>query len=161
MTQFDDLNEALTALKSEIKSATTVTQAVSRLGAAADAMGQHAESVETQLQACEQRIKAVDESIAGLSKTIETIGEKTVGQWKEAVTTVLAGAGAEYVDAVTSQVKEAGEGFSESVVALRAEWTQREASLKRARKWIWILGSVIAVIVLGIAATVTLAMLSM
>ena len=154
MSQFDDLNEALAALKAEMKTATTATQAVSRLGEAADAMGQHASVVEARLKACEGQIAAIDQSIAGVNQSIENLSTRTLNQWKEAVTAVLAGSGGEYVDAVASQVKEAGEGFSESIAALRGEWAQREQALKRAKKWIWILSSILAFVVLGIAAVI-------
>jgi uncharacterized coiled-coil protein SlyX len=160
MSQFDDLNEALAALKTEMRTATTATQAVSRLGEAADAMGHHATTVEARLKACEDRIAAVDQSIAGVNQSIEALGQKTVSQWKEAITAVLAGSGSEYVDAVTSQVKEAGEGFSASIAALRAEWSQREQALKRAKKWIWILSSILALLVLGIAGVIASGILS-
>lgn len=160
MSQFDDLNEALAALKSEMRTATTATQAVSRLGEAADAMGQHATAVEARLKACEGRIATIDQSIAGVNQSIEGLSTRTVNQWKEAVAAVLAGSGGEYVDAVASQVKEAGEGFSESIAALRGEWAQRELALKRAKKWIWILSSVLAVLLVGIAAVIASGILS-
>lgn len=154
MSQFEDLNQALAALKDEMQTATTATQAVSRLGEAADAMGQHAAAVEARLKACEDRLAAIEQSIAGVDQSIEKLGEKTAGQWKEAITAVLAGSGTEYVDAVASQVKEAGEGFSESIAALRAEWSQRQDVLNRAKKWIWILSFVLGFTVLGVAVVV-------
>lgn len=159
MSQFDDLNEALAALKTEIKTAATATQAVSRLGEAATAMTKHAGAFEAQLKDCESRITILDQSIAAVNQSVEKLGEKTARQWKEAVTAVLAGSGTEYVDAVASQVKVAGEGFSKSISALRAEWTQREAALRRAKKWIWILCSVLVIavcVIAGISAFVFL-----
>ena len=93
---------------------------------------------------------AIDQSIAAVNKSIENLSTRTLNQWKEAVTAVLAGSEGEYVDAVASQVKEAGEGFSQSIAALRGEWAQREQALKRAKKWIWFLSSTLAVILLGI-----------
>jgi chromosome segregation ATPase len=126
MPQFDDLNEALAALKVEMRKATTATQAVTRLGEAADAVGQHVSSVETRLHACEISIAAVDDSILGVNQSIEKLGKQSVQQWKEATTDVLADSGSNYLDAFAIQVKKSGAEFSESVASLNVEWAKRE-----------------------------------
>lgn len=152
MSQFDDLNDALAALKEEMKKATTATQAVASLGKAAEAMTRHATTVEARLQACEERMAAIDKSLVKVGQAIQIQSEKTIQQWKEAVAAVLAKTGSQYVDAVTSQVRQAGEGFSESIADFRDEWTRREEALKRAHNWIKTLSIVLMLILLGIVS---------
>lgn len=154
MTQFDDINEALVALQNEMKTATSATQSISRLGVIADKMAQNAAAVDARLQACESRIAAIVPSLSAVNQSIEKLSALTSTQWKDAISSVVAGIGNKFVDAVASQVKTAGADFTSSVDALRAEWVQREQALKRARKWIWTLSSMLIIILLAIAGAV-------
>ena len=126
MSQFDDLNEALAALKSEMRTATSATQAVSRLGDAATAMSRQASTVKTQLKDCETRVSEMEQAIGAANRSIEKLGQKSAEQWKSAVTDVLAGIGTEYVGAVANEVKQISGEFKDSVESLRAECAQRD-----------------------------------
>jgi len=153
MTEFNDLNKALAALKSQMDKATTATEVVNRLGAAAAAMEKHATAVETRLGICEQGIAAIEKSINDFQQVVRDLAAHTNQQWQDATQQVLENSGQSYVATVSLGLQKAGTDFSDNVKALRKEWMQRELTLKRAKRWNWIIGTIAILLLLALATT--------
>ena len=150
MPDFDELNKALAALRSQMDKAGTATEAINRLGAAADTMQKSTVAVESRLQACEKGIAAVEQAVRDCQATVTALSSQTTEQWQTATSDVLDRYGKTHVTAVASEVKKAGKDFSASVEGLRSEWQQRERSLRRARKWNVILIVVSLLLLIGL-----------
>jgi hypothetical protein len=153
MPEFDELNKALAALRSQMDKATTATEAINRLGAAADAMQKHAIAVESRLRGCEQGIATVEQAIRDCQGAVTALSSQTTEQWQVATSEVLERCGKAHVSAVATEVKRAGKDFIKSVEELRTEWQQRERALRRARKWNAILIIVAILLLVGLGIT--------
>lgn len=153
MPDFDDLNTALAALRIQMDKAETASEAINRLGAAADAIKEHTVDVESRLQSCEKGIVAVEQALRDFQASVTAVSAQTSEKWKTAMSDVLDSYGKTHVSTVESEVKKVGIDFCASVEGLRSEWLQRERSLRIARTWNVILIVVSLILLLALVVS--------